>query len=286
MRRRTLLALPAAFSAVFSAVFCISETRAQRAPMAVATSFNAVSEIVRAVAGDAVRVTELIPDKTEPHDFTPTLKTLKTLKTADILVTAGNGMEPWADAAARSAGVKHVFQAAQGFGSAGEPHAWLAPAGARFMAQAVARELSRLHPERQDAFKARLQTFDAALAALEAQYGARFAAAPRKTFVTGHAAFGALCTQFGLTQASVEDVFAHGEPTVKKLAELSRWCRDHGVHTVFSEEMASPAVSETLAREAGARVVPIFTMESSEDGSSFLTRLKANLERIARALEE
>ncbi len=282
MLRRTLLALPAAIAAAFS----FSEVRSQRPPFAVATSFNAVSEIVRAVAGGAVRVTELIPDKTEPHDFTPTLKTLKTLKTADILVTAGNGMEPWADAAARASGVKHVLKIAEGFGSANEPHAWLAPAGARFMAKTAARELSRLHPERQNVFTANFQNFDAALEALEAQYGERFAAAPRKTFVTGHAAFGALCTQFNLVQESVEDVFAHGEPTVKKLAELSRWCRDHGVRTVFSEEMASPAVSETLAREAGARVVPIFTMESSEDGSPFLTRMTANLERIANALAE
>lgn len=285
MRRRTLLALPFALPVAFPAVF-FSEASAQRPPFAVATSFNAVSEIVRAVAGEAVRVTELIPDKTEPHDFTPTLKTLKTLKTVDILVTAGNGMEPWADAAARASGVKHAFQAAQGFGSANEPHTWLAPEGARFMAKAAARELSRLHPEWQAVFINNLETFDAALAAIEALYGKRFAAAPRKTFVTGHAAFGALCTQFGLVQESVEDVFAHGEPTVKKLAELSRWCRDHSVRTVFSEEMASPAVSETLAREAGARVVPIFTMESSEDGSPFLSRMKANLERIAVALEE
>ena len=50
--------------------------------------------------------------------------------------------------------------------------------------------------------------------------------------------------------------------------------------------MVSPAVSETLAREAGAKVVPIFTMESSEDGSPFLTRMEANLKRIADALAE
>ena len=73
---------------------------------------------------------------------------------------------------------------------------------------------------------------------------------------------------------------------MKKLAELARWCKENGVHTVFSESMVSPAVSETLAREAGVKVVPIFTMESSEDGSPFLTRMEANLKRIADALAD
>ncbi len=278
MNRRTLLALPLAFT--------LPAVRAERAPFAVATSFNAVTELVRLVAGAAVRVTELIPDGAEPHDFTPTLKTLKALKATAVLVTAGNGMEPWANAAARAAGGVRVIEAAAGFGAAGEPHAWLAPAGARFMARAIAQEFSALHPEWKDVFSKNFQGLDERLSALEARYGALFTAAPRKAFVTGHAAFGALCAQFGLTQQSVEDIFAHGEPTVKKLAELARWCRKNRVHTVFSEALASPAVSETLAREAGARVVPIFTMESSDDGTPFLTRMEANLQRIAAALSE
>ena len=272
MQRRDFLALP---------LLAVLPATASVVPKTIAVSFNAVAEIVRQIAPDATVVT-LIPDNTEPHDFTPTLKTLKALKTAALFVTAGNGMEPWAEKAAAAAGIRYQWlRSAEGFGSAAEPHAWLAPAGARFMAKRIADTLSSADASKADVYRSRFETFDRVLRILE-----EIAAAPRKTIVTGHAAFGALCAQFGLEQKSVEDVFAHGEPTVKKIAELARWCKENGVHTVFSESMVSPAVSETLAREAGAKVVPIYTMESSEDGSPFLTRMEANLKRIADALAD
>ncbi len=277
MQRRDFLVLP---------LFAVLPATASVVPKTIAVSFNAVAEIVRQIAPDATVVT-LIPDKTEPHDFTPTLKTLRALKTAALFVTAGNGMEPWAEKAAAAAGIRHQWlRSAEGFGSAAEPHAWLAPAGARFMAKRIADTLSSADASNADIYRARFETFDRVLRILEVTYGEKYAAVPRKTIVTGHAAFGALCDQFGLEQKSVEDVFAHGEPTVKKLAELARWCKENGVHTVFSESMVSPAVSETLAREAGAKVIPIYTMESSEDGSPFLTRMEANLKRIADALAD
>lgn len=277
MQRRDFLVLP---------LFAVLPATASVVPKTIAVSFNAVAEIVRQIAPGATVVT-LIPDKTEPHDFTPTLKTLKALKTAVLFVTAGNGMEPWAEKAAAAAGIRHQWlRSAEGFGSAAEPHAWLAPTGARFMAKRIADTLSSADASNADIYRARFETFDRVLRILEETYGEKFAAAPRKTIVTGHAAFGALCDQFGLEQKSVENVFAHGEPTVKKLAELARWCKENGVHTVFSESMVSPAVSETLAREAGAKVIPIYTMESSEDGSPFLTRMEANLKRIADALAD
>lgn len=277
MQRRDFLVLP---------LFAVLPATASVVPKTIAVSFNAVAEIVRQIAPGATVVT-LIPDKTEPHDFTPTLKTLKALKTAALFVTAGNGMEPWAEKAAAAADIRHQWlRSAEGFGSAAEPHAWLAPAGARFMAKRIADTLSSVDASNADIYRARFETFDRMLRISEETYGEKFAAAPRKTIVTGHAAFGALCDQFGLEQKSVEDVFAHGEPTVKKLAELARWCKENGVHTVFSESMVSPAVSETLAREAGAKVIPIYTMESSEDGSPFLTRMEANLKRIADALAD
>ena len=277
MQRRDFLILP--LLPVWSATASV-------VPRTIAVSFNAVEEIVKAIAPDMTVVT-LIPDKTEPHDFTPTIKTLKVLKGTALFVTAGNGMEPWAEKAAAAAGVEHQWlRAAEGFGSSAEPHAWLAPAGARFMAKRIADTLSKANSPKAGLYRAQFETFSGVLSVLEDTYGKLFATAPRKTIVTGHAAFGALCAQFGLYQKSVEDVFAHGEPTVKKLAELAHWCRENRVHTIFSESMVSPAVSETLAKEAGAKVVPIFTMESSENGDPFLSRLETNLKRIADALND
>ena len=82
-----------------------------------------------------------------------------------------------------------------------------------------------------------------------------------------------------LEQKSIEDLFAEGEPTMKTLAELAKYCRKNNVKTVFAEELVSPAASKTLAEEAGAKVVAIYTMESNESGLSYLER---RLQRVSR----
>ena len=50
--------------------------------------------------------------------------------------------------------------------------------------------------------------------------------------------------------------------------------------------MVCPAVARTLAKEAGAKVNVIYTMETAEGGKTYAERMKANLEAIALALNE
>ena len=102
--------------------------------------------------------------------------------------------------------------------------------------------------------------------------------------MTGHAAFAYLCRDFGLQQKSVEDIFATGEPSPQQLAALVEFARAKNVKTIFAEKMVSPAVSQTLAAEIGAKVVAIYTMESAEEGKSYLERMHDNLEEIYQSL--
>ena len=95
-----------------------------------------------------------------------------------------------------------------------------------------------------------------------------------------------MCRDFGLTQNSVEDVFAEGEPSAQQLTELVKYCKSNSVTTVFSEEMVSPEVSETLAGEVGAKVETIYTVESAEDGKTYLERMEENLSKIYDSLAQ
>ena len=105
-----------------------------------------------------------------------------------------------------------------------------------------------------------------------------------KDFVAGHAAFGYLCRDFGLHMDSIESVFAEGEPSAKQMARLLDYCRARGIKTIFTESEVSPKTSETLAREIGAKTVPIYTMETSENGKGYLERMKENLAHIEESL--
>ena len=168
-------------------------------------------------------------------------------------------------------------------GAAIDPHLWISPSGAILEAENIAKALEAADPAGAAVYKKNLAAFTSGIKAASDTFRKAVAGSKNRTFVTGHAAFGYLCRDFGLKQVSVENVYAEGEPSARQLAELVSFCRKNHVKTVFAEELASPAVSRTLARECGAKVVPIYTMESPEDKLSFSARMSQNLKHIAES---
>ena len=87
-----------------------------------------------------------------------------------------------------------------------------------------------------------------------------------------------------MTQKGIRDVFNEGEPSAKMLKELVQYCKDNKISVVFTEEQASPQVSQVLARDAKAKVETIYTIETSAGNLSLYERQKANLEKIYNSL--
>lgn len=265
----------------------------------VSVTFDAMAEFAKAVGGDRVEVSTIIPTGTEPHDFEPKAQDLTGLSEANIFVYNGLGMEAWADEAISAASNENlvVVEASQGADAivntdaeeAAEhgqydPHIWLSLKGAELAATNIRDGLVQSDPANQKYYEQNCNDFVAQLESLYQQYTEKFQSVEKKSFVTGHAAFAYLCRDFGLEQKSVEDTFAEGEPTAQQLTELIEYCKANQVTTVFAEEMASPEVSQTLADEVGAAVVPIYTMESAQDGMSYLERMESNLSKIYDSL--
>ena len=265
----------------------------------VSVTFDALAEFVQAVGKDRVDVSRIIPDGTEPHDFEPKAKDLAALSEAKVFVYNGLGMETWAQQAVDSAGSASLVAVDASKGAepirntdAGQlkehgqydPHLWLSLKGAEIEAKNIRDGLIRADPAGKEAYTKNCDTFLSELESLYTSYRTKFSGLKSRNFVTGHAAFAYLCRDFGLEQHSVEDVFAEGEPSAKRLGELVDYCKKNAVKTVFVEEMVSPSVSKTLAQQVGAKVETIYTVESSESGKSYLARMEANLQEIYAAL--
>jgi zinc transport system substrate-binding protein len=266
----------------------------------VTVTFNALKEMTQAVGGDYVEISTIIPDGMEPHEFEPKAQDLVALSNAAVFVYNGFGLETWAPKAIEAAQNKKMItvdssegaeaiklegaEAAEHGGT--DPHLWISLSGAKVQTRNIAKGLSAADPAHAAAYAKNADAFIAQLDKLYAEYGEKMKNAPSKIIVTGHAAFGYLCRDFSIEQYSVEDVFASGEPTAKQLSSLVEFAREKKVKTIFVEEMVSPAVSQTLANEVGAKVKTIYTMESAEDGKSYLERMRDNLDAIAISLSE
>lgn len=276
----------------------VSNTAADK-KIQVTVTFNAMKEFTEAVGKDRVEVSTMIPDGTEPHDFEPKAQDLAGLSSAQVFVYNGFGMESWAEKAVDAAENPNLVAVEASKGAKPiqneeedairehgqyDPHLWISLKGAEKEAENIRDGLTQADPSSEDYYKTNCADFVAQLESLYSEYKGKFQSVSNKSFVTGHAAFAYLCRDFNLKQNSVENVFAEGEPSAQKLGELVDYCQKNHVKTVFVEDMVSPAVSKTLADQVGADVQKIYTMESGEDGKTYLDRMRSNLQEIYDSL--
>ena len=278
----------------------------------VVVSFNGMREFTAAVGGDKVDIITVIPDGTEPHDFELKPEDMKRIAKANVFVYNGLGMEPWAEQAIESVhndkfivvrasdGVSVITTEEEdsepsyqeptatpmhgsggGHGQGGnDPHTWLSLKNAVIEVTNIKNALVKADPDNAAYYEKNYTEYIGKLNALQDEYEQKFSTVPNKDFITGHAAFAYMCRDFGLRQQSVEDVFAEGEPNAAQLAKLVEYVKHNYIRVIFAEQMASPEASQTLANEVGAKVESIYTMESSEDGKSYLERMSDNLAKI------
>lgn len=269
-------------------------------PLIVA-SFYPLAEASARVGGDAVRVENLTPAGTEPHDLELAPRQVETIGSADLLVFVGGGFQPAVDAAAADAprtldvieglptraGEPDVSTGAEG--NPEDPHVWLDPTLQAEIADRIASALSELAPAERATFDANAGSYADELAALDAEYREGLERCDRRTLVTSHAAFGYLADRYDLRQEAIAGATGEGEPAPDRLAELVRLVRAEGVTTVFTEPLAPPELAETLAREAGVRTAVLdplegLTPEQEAAGEDYVSVMRANLDALREGL--
>lgn len=252
-----------------------------------------LKEFADKIAGSKAEVSCMVPDNMEPHDYEPKTKDFEALVKSDAFIYNGLGLESWVDQVNNVIGDKdiRIVDSSEGVdvrkeGDVTDPHCWLSLKQAQKQAENIKDTLIEIDEENKDYYQGNYDEFVSELDSLYNDYKNKFDRLLNKDFVTGHAAFGYLCRDFGLQQNSVENLFAEGEPTPKQLEALVSFCKENNIKTVFSESLASPKVSQTLANEVGAKVVPILTLESNEDDKSYVEVMKYNLEEIYKCLSQ
>lgn len=256
-------------------------------------SIYPLKEFTEKIAGDKAEVNCLVPENMEPHDYEPKTKDFEKLMKSDSFIYNGLGMEDWVDQVNETLKDKQVVivNSSDGIdvrkeGNSIDPHSWLSLKQAQVQTENIKNTLVKLDEKNKDYYEENYNKFKEELDDLYDEYKVKFDKLDKKDFITGHAAFGYLCRDFGLTQKSVENLFGEGEPTPKQLEDLVKFCRENNIKTVFSESLGSPKVSETLASEVGAKVQPIMTLESKEDDKSYIEAMRYNLEEIYNCLSE
>ncbi len=266
----------------------------------IVASFYPLAEAAQQVGGSFVSVDNLTAPGVEPHDLELTPQQIEAIDTADLVLYLGGGFQPAVEDALgdatgtlidASASLRNLpVPAGESDASlTADPHVWLDPTLYRQIVDEVRDTLSEADPAHAQAFTTNARAYGRQLGQLDDEYRSGLAQCQRTLIVTSHAAFGYLSARYGLTQEPISGLSPDAEPTPQRLAELTDLVEREGVTTIFTEELVSPKVAETLANEAGVTTAVLNPLESLTPdevatGDDYVSVMRTNLATLRTAL--
>lgn len=282
-----------------------AETSSNR--LKISASIYPLAEFTRQVGGNVVDVQTITASGVEPHDYEPTPQDVIAIRESKIFFYNGGGVEPWVDKVVPDAqrdGVRTLNMSAQVLGlsssesgvraadggETNDPHFWLSPVIAQEEVKAIEIVMTEVDPSNQDTFRQNSERYILQLMALDQEYRQGLKGCDQKDIVTSHAAFGYLAREYGLRQMSIAGLSPDAEPSSQQLAEISQFAKERNIRYIFFESLASPKLSQTVAREVGAQTLMLNPVEGlSEDerraGENYLTLMRKNLSHLRQALD-
>jgi len=285
--------------------------------ISVVTSFYPIYFLAREIGGDRADVVNLVPAGVEPHDWTPKSKDMARIAKAKLFLYNGAGLEGWVDDFLQGAGqggglttaeVSKGIELLDGDGHAEEdghgheeeeeghghggvdPHTWVSPKSALVMAANIRDSFVQVDSDGKDVYEANYTALKQRLEKLDADFASTLAPLPKKQIVVSHQAFSYLCRDYGLEQRSIMGLAPDAEPRAQDLLRIAEFVKEHDVRYIFFEELVSPALAKTMARETGAETLVLnplegLTPEQEAKGENYITLMEANLQNLAKALQ-
>ncbi len=286
----------------------------------VVASFYPLEFIAKSVGGDAVNVTTLTAPGVEPHDLELTPKQVGTIAGAKLVVFE-KGLQPAVDEAvaqnAKDAGFdvapaakleatgadfeeheeggaatptgtvpRPTVKAAAFTEDALDPHFWLDPVRYAGVVQAVTDKLVEVDAAHADGYKERAKTLLGEVDKLDSEYKTGLESCKLKTFVTSHEAFAYLAKRYGLQMVGIAGFTPDAEPTPQRIREVQDIVRTQHVTTIFYEELVSPKVAESIARDVHVKTAVLSPIEGLSDANSqetYLSLMRENLQELRKA---
>lgn len=277
----------------------------------IVTSLFPLYDFAKAIGGDQVEVTLLLPPGVEAHSFDPKPDDILRVNRAGLFIYTNKAMEAWAVTIAASVDPKKVTIVDASSGArllpaeghdegeaphghdrgAIDPHLWLDFANAKTMVGNIAAAMGAKDPVHRALYTAKAAAYNERLDRLDSDYRTALATCQKRTLLQGgHFALGYLAARYNLDYHAAASVNPEAEPTAATMAALVSQMRRHDLRYLFSEELVSPKLAETIASEGGGTVLLLsaghnLSKSDLEAGVTFVEIMERNLKNLQIGLE-
>ncbi len=264
----------------------------------VMTSFYTMYDFAQKIGGENVEITNMVPAGTEPHDWEPSAIDIRNMEDADVFIYNGAGMEHWAEDILKSLDNSDLItvEASEGVElikeeKENDPHVWLDPENAKIEMEHIKDAFIEEDKDNADDYNENYETYSKQLDELDAEFKETLSQTTNKDIIVAHEAFGYLCKAYGLNQIAIEGLMPDSEPDPARMEEIIQLAKKKKINTIFFEELVSPKVANTIAKEIGAKTEVLNPLEGlSEEqmdaGEDYFSVMRTNLQEIKNALED
>lgn len=171
-----------------------------------------------------------------------------------------------------------------------DPHAWQSLANARTYVRNILEALTKIDPQRAQAYKSNAERYLAQLNALDAEIRSAVAALPadRRKVVTSHDAFGYFAREYGITFLAPVGMSTESEASAGDVATLIRQIREDHIPAVFVENITDRRLLDQISRETGATIGGTLYSDAlsrpEEPAGTYLDMMRHNFRTLMAAL--
>jgi zinc transport system substrate-binding protein len=282
----------------------------QEDALLVATSIFPPYDFVRAIAGDRVKLTMLLPPGGESHSFDPSPQDIILMQKADIFIYGGGESDAWVRELLTAMDTRNMriiammdaveaveeeivegMQAEDEEEPAYDEHVWTSPRNAKLIMQAIADALCGSDPANAGLYRQNADAYLKSLEELDKGFQEAVNAGVRKTIVFGDRfPFRYFADAYGLTYfAAFPGCSTETEPSAATVAFLINKMRAEHIPAVFHIELSNEKMADTISEETGAKKLLFhachnISKKDFEQGRTYMEFMTQNLTNLREAL--
>lgn len=297
--------------AIFALAACSSSNQSSKSSgkLQVVTTNSIIADITKNIAGDKIDLHSIVPVGKDPHEYEPLPEDVRKTSKADLIFYNGINLETGGNAwftklvknanktenkdyFAVSDGVDVIYLEGKGEEGKEDPHAWLNLENGIIFAKNIAKQLIAKDPANKDTYEKNLADYTAKLEALDKEAKDKFNNIPaeKKLIVTSEGCFKYFSKAYGVPSAYIWEINTEQEGTPDQIKTLVEKLRQTKTPSLFVESSVDDRPMKTVSKDTNIPIyAKIFTdsiAEEGQDGDSYYSMMKYNLDKIAEGLSK
>jgi manganese/zinc/iron transport system substrate-binding protein len=236
------------------------------APVNVLATIAMIADVAENVADDCATISTLIMGGSDPHLYKATPSDIEALRSADLILYAGFGLEGQLGEVLNRVGedratvavspasipLSSLISVQDMYGV--DPHLWMDVSLWSMTVPTISEAIAELNPECSDTLAANAAAYQAMLAALHGWVGDSVATIPegQRRLVTAHDAFGYYGRAYGIEVTAIQGLSTEAEASIADINDVAETVFESGVPAVFIETTINSRTVEAVIEAVGA----------------------------------